>query len=336
MRFRALIAAAALVPFAGPAFAQQQLSINEWEVPWGAEGRPRDPFVDGQGRVWFVGQAGNYIAALDTATGQFRRYELDPGVHPHNLIVDQAGIVWYAGNRAAHIGRLDPATGRITKYAMPDSTVRDPHTMVFDRRGDIWFTAQGGNAIGRLRVRSGEVQLVKVSRPRSRPYGIMMDQRGERPWVVLFGTNRIATVDPDSFRLREYDLPRPEARPRRIGVTSDGGVWYGDYAGGMLGRLDPASGQVEEWPLPSGTRSRPYALLTDNRDRVWLVETGVQPNMFVGFDARTRRFLESRPVPSGGGTVRHMFFDPRTSAIWFGSDAGTIGRAALPPAAATP
>lgn len=336
MSLRSVLAVATLLVLAAPASAQQRLSINEWEVPWGASGRPRDPYVDGQGRVWFVGQAGNYIGVLDTATGQFRRYELDPGVHPHNLIVDSAGIVWYAGNRAAHIGRLDPATGRITKYAIPDSTVRDPHTMVFDRRGNIWFTAQGGNAIGRLAMASGEVRTVRVSAPRSRPYGIVMDPAGERPWVVLFGTNRIATVDPATFELREYALPRAAARPRRVGVTSDGAVWYGDYSGGMLGRLDPASGEVQEWPLPGGPRSRPYALLNDDRDRVWLVETGAEPNVFVGFDTRTRRFIDSRPVPSGGGTVRHMFFDPRSHAIWFGSDAGTIGRAALPPAEATP
>lgn len=334
---RLLIGAIAAATFAAAASAQQPpLTIDEWNVPWGAEGRPRDPYVDGQGRVWFVGQAGNYVAVLDTASGQFRRYELDPGVHPHNLIVDASGIVWYAGNRDAHIGRLDPATGRITKYPMPDSTVRDPHTMVFDRHGDIWFTAQGGNAIGRLRVRSGEVRLVKTSVRGARPYGIMMDPRGERPWVVLFGTNRIATVDPASFELREFTLPRPEARPRRIGITSDGGVWYGDFAGGMLGRLDPVTGTVEEWPLPGGPRSRPYAVMTDDRDRVWVVETGGQPNRFVLFDARRRTFQPAVPVPSGGGTVRHMFFDRRTGGMWFGADVGTIGRARATPAGQIP
>ena len=321
---------------AAPALAQQQLTIDEWNVPWGASTRPRDPFADRHGRVWFVGQTADYIGMLDVATGQFRRFELEPGAGPHNLIVDTAGMVWYAGNRAAYIGRLDPSTGAITRYPMPDSTVRDPHTLVFDRRGDIWFTAQGGNAIGRLTVSTGQVRLVKVPTPRSRPYGIVMDQRGERPWAVLFGTNKIATVDPATFELREFTLPRAAARPRRLGVTTDGAVWYGDYSGGVLGRLDPVSGQVEEWPLPGGATSRPYALVNDNRDRVWLVETGARPNMFIGFDTRSRRFLESRPVPSGGGTVRHMFFDPRTQVIWFGSDAGTIGRATLPPAGVGP
>ena len=46
------------------------VEITEWTVPW-PDSRPRDPYVDRQGRVWFVGQAGNYIATLDPRTAQF-------------------------------------------------------------------------------------------------------------------------------------------------------------------------------------------------------------------------------------------------------------------------
>ncbi len=332
MTGRCLAAAAAFV-LAAPLAAQQPAApavptMTEWPVPW-ERTRPRDPYVDRQGRVWFVGQTGDYVAMLDPVSGQFRRYELDRGTGPHNLIVDAGGTVWYAGNRTGHIGRLDPATGAITKFPMPDTTVRDPHTLVFDRRGDIWFTAQGANVIGHLRVATGEVRLARVSVPRARPYGIMMDPQ-DRPWIVLFGTNRLATVDPASFAVREFAIPRAEARPRRIAITSDGAIWYGDYAGGMLGRFDPRTERFEEWPLPGGPGSRPYAVLQDDRDRVWVFETGAQPNALVGFDARTRRFLPGATVPSGAGTVRHMVFDPASHALWFGTDAGTIGRAVLP------
>jgi len=328
------LAWAAACACAAPLIAQEPSSpqvptMTEWQVPW-ERTRPRDPFMDRQGHVWFVGQAGNYVAMLDPATGRFRRWELDPGTGPHNLIVDGHGIVWYAGNRAAHIGRLDPATGAITKYPMPDSTVRDPHTLVFDRRGDIWFTAQGANVVGRLTVATGEVRLVRFGAPHARPYGIMMDPQ-DRPWIVLFGTNRLATVDPATFVLREFVIPRPEARPRRIAITSDGAIWYGDYAAGMLGRFDPRTERFEEWPLPGGPSSRPYAVMQDDRDRIWVFETGAQPNTLVGFDARARHFLPSASVPSGGGTVRHMVFDQGGRALWFGTDAGTIGRAVLPP-----
>jgi virginiamycin B lyase len=57
------------------------------------------------------------------------------------------------------------------------------------------------------------------------------------------------------------------------------------------------------------------------------VETGSQPNRLIGFDQKTEKFFGLTPIPSGGGTVRHMVFDKRTGQIWFGTDVNTIGRA---------
>lgn len=50
--------------------------IQEWTVPWEAS-RPRDPYVDRQGIVWFVGQRADYVASLDPETGEFERYDLE-------------------------------------------------------------------------------------------------------------------------------------------------------------------------------------------------------------------------------------------------------------------
>ena len=303
------------------------VAITEWTVPW-EKSRPRDPYVAPDGRVWFVGQVGNYVAVLDPKSGKFQRFELEDGALPHNLVVDGKGQVWYAGNGNGHIGRLDPATGKVTRFAMPDG-VRDPHTLVFDRAGNLWFTAQQSARIGRLTTATGKVDVASVA-ARSRPYGIEIDAKGTT-WVVLFGTNTIVSVDPKSMALREYKLPHEAARPRRIALTSDGRVWYVDYTRGFLGRLDPATGKVDEWANPLGPRSLPYAMAVDDRDRLWFVETGNQPNRLVGFDPRASKFFSITDIAeSGAGTVRHMVFHKPTRTIWFGTDAGTIGRATVP------
>ena len=92
---------------------------------------------------------------------------------------------------------------------------------------------------------------------------------------------------------------RAAARPRRIAITSDDVVWYTDYARGYLGRLDPATGGVEEWPSPSGARSRPYGIAALD-DALWYCETGVEPNTLVRFDPATRTF-QTWVIPAGGG-----------------------------------
>ena len=302
------------------------VEIREWDVPWGGT-RPRDPFVDPSGKVWFVGQRGNYVGALDPASGEFRRIELPPGALPHNVIVGPDGAPWYAGNGDAHIGHVDPATGEVTRY---DVGVQDPHTLFFGSGGELWFTAQGANRIGRLDPASGDVRLLEPSVADARPYGIVLDGNG-RPWIALFGTNRIASVDPAAFELHEHELPWPDARPRRIGVTSDGAVWYVDYARGSVGRLSPSTGEIVEWSAPAGRESRPYAMAIDDRDRIWFVETGPEPNRLVGFDPAAGEFFSSTPIPSGGGTVRHMVYHAPTATLWFGTDANTIGRATIRP-----
>jgi virginiamycin B lyase len=324
----AVLALAALVPAAGDSV---KVTITEFTVPW-ENSRPRDPYVDHRGRIWFVGQVGNYIAYLIPSTGEFKRYELDPGVNPHNLIVEASGTVWYAGNRAAHIGKLDPETGTITKYPMPDPAARDPHTLIFDGKGHIWFSVQGGNMVGRLVMATGQVDLVKMPTPNARPYGIVIDRNG-RPWFDEFGTDKIGTLDPKTMELKEYRLPDARARPRRIALTSDGLVWYGDYSRGYLGRIDPKTGEVKEWPAPSGGQSLPYAMASDDQDRVWFVETGPKPNRLVAFDPRSETWVNNTPVlPSGGGTVRHMVYHAPTKTIWFGTDTNQIGKAVIGPA----
>lgn len=300
--------------------------ITEWTVPW-EKTRPRDPYLDQKGRVWFTGQAGNYIAYLEPSTGEFKRFDLEARTNAHNVGVDRHGMVWYTGNMNGRLGRLDPATGKVTTFPMPDSSVRDPHTLVFDRKGDVWFTAQSGNVVGRLTVATGTIQLVRMPQKNSRPYGIVLDSK-DRPWFDEFGTNKIGMIDPATMQLKEYPLPNDRTRPRRIAITSDDVIWYGDYTRGYLGRLDPKSGAVKEYANPGGGVSLPYGMTTDDRDRIWIAETGVQPNRLVVFDPKTESFVAARAKAVSGqpNTVRHMIFHKPSRTIWFGTDANTIVR----------
>ena len=335
MLILALLVALALPVQPGIAQTNTDPELTEWMVPYEAS-RPRDPMVGPNGQVWFVGQTADYVSVLNPETGEFKKYDLEEGAGPHNLVVDDDGMVWYSGNRATHIGMLDPNTGDITKYRMPNEAVRDPHTLIFDSQGDIWFTAQQANYIGKFFKETGEIRLleslqVEASRRgnSSRPYGIVIDSQ-DRPWIALFNTNHIGTVDPETFELKTYELPE-NARPRRIGITSDDIIWYGDWTRGSLGRLDPETGEVTEFEFPNGAESRPYGMAVDDSDRIWIVETGVEPNNFVGFDPMTGKFFSQTSVESGGGTIRHMYFDAETNSVWFGADTNTVGVAKLPP-----
>lgn len=303
------------------------VEIQEWKVPY-ENTRPRDPYVDTQGRVWFCGQGGGYLAYLKPETGEFKKYDLEAGVRPHNLIVDKANNVWFAANTKPFIGKLDPASGNVKRYPMPASTDTDPHTLVFDSHGDIWFTAQWSNYIGKLDTKTGEVKLVHIPIAGARPYGIKIDS-DDQPWVILFGSNKIVGVNSQTMTLTLFNIPRKEARPRRLEITQDNNIWYVDYANGKLGRFEPKTREFKEWTLPGGDHARPYGTAKDDNDNLWIAEGG-SPNKLVGFNPKTEKFIDNTDIPNSQGAVRHMYFHPPSREIWFGEDSNFIARAKVP------
>lgn len=238
--------------------------IREWNVPW-EKTRPRGPAVAPDGKIFFVGQVGNYVARLDPTTGEFTRFEIDPGTNPHNVIVDARGNAWFAGNRNGMIGQLDPVTGKITRYPMPDPAVRDPHTIVIDPQGNLWFTAQNSNYVGHLNTTSGKILLVKMTTPDARPYGIVLDTEG-RPYFDLFGTNKIGTIDPGTMELREYTLP--------YAMTSDdaGRLWFVE-TGAQPNRLVGFDPKTESFfsitAIPSGGGVVRYMVFDQKTRLIW-------------------------------------------------------------------
>ena len=47
-----------------------------------------------------------------------------------------------------------------------------------------------------------------------------------------------------------YDLPRPDASPHDEVFDAEGNVWYSDFNSQFLGRLNPKTGKVVEYPVP--------------------------------------------------------------------------------------
>lgn len=302
------------------------LEFTEWQVPWG-NSRPRDPYVGPDGMVWFVGQISDYVGKLDPKTGNMQKFDI-PDAGPHTVIVDNNGTPWYAGNKDQHIGKMHPQTGKVSRIELPVG-VNDPHTMAFTDDSYIWFTAQHSGYIGRLNMANNQLETIKVPGKNMRPYGLILDSKG-RPWIAFMGDNAIGTVDPETMKLQVIETPTEDSIIRRIGVTSDGRIWWTDAGMGHLGVYDPAEKSMRQWPTPGGEAAGLYAMTVDNQDRIWYVETGLQPNRFIGFDSQTEQFISIDEVPSGGISIRHMVFDEARNAIWFGTDANTIGKAVVP------
>ncbi len=120
------------------------------------------------------------------------------------------------------------------------------------------------------------------------------------PFFVEFGAPKVAGIDPVSMEIHKCPLPNPDARPRRVAITADDVIWYSDFARGYLGRLDPKTGKVTEWPSPGGPQSQPHGIA--------IVPGAVfycESNTLTRFDPKTEKF-QTWVIPAGGGVVRSM------------------------------
>ena len=73
--------------------------------------------------------------------------------------------------------------------------------------------------------------------------------------------------------ITEYDLPRPRIEPHDVIVGSDGGVWYTNFGEENVGRLDPKTGKVTEYTLPTlkpGWPQGSLGLRADHDGNLWI------------------------------------------------------------------
>jgi virginiamycin B lyase len=279
---------------AGQSIDQWQVDIREWDVPGGAPAFPHDPTIGGDGLPWYTGYRSNVLGRLNPGTGAITEFPLPiPNSLPHGLVADADGNIWYTASGSAMIGKLDPKSGHVTEYPMPDRAAADPHTPVFDQKGILWFTVQNSNFVGRLDPATKVITLRRVSIPNAMPHGIVVNSRGV-PLFAMAGTNRIGSIDPQTMDITDYTLP-DGARARRLAVSADDLIWYGDYARGFLGQLNATAGKVTEFPSPGGVKSAPYSIAVTPAGNIWYTESGVSPNTVVLFDRKSKA-MRSWPI----------------------------------------
>ncbi len=88
--------------------------------------------------------------------------------------------------------------------------------------------------------------------------------------TLLFALATIAlaaAVSQLNVSIKEYDVPTPQSRPHDPAVAPDGALWYTGQKADKLGRLDPATGKIKEYPLPPD--SGPHGLVADTAGHIW-------------------------------------------------------------------
>ena len=126
----------------------------------------------------------------------------------------------------------------------------------------------------------------------------------------------------------EYDLPARTRQPHDVIVDSKGTVWYAAFGEQIIGKMDPATGAIAEFTVPTLKPAAPKGILGmrfDEDENLWLAlqfQGGVAK-----FDTRTEKFqVWSLPPDLNGDHVQVNQVSPGRhkvdGKVWL-QDAGT-------------
>jgi virginiamycin B lyase len=126
-----------------------------------------------------------------------------------------------------------------------------------------------------------------------------------------------------SVQIEEWDVPTANSFPHDPAVAPDGSLWFTGMSSNTLGRLDPKTGKIREYPLniPS---SGPHGLVADREGNIWFTAN------FKGYigklDPRTGK-VKDYPMPDPAARDPHTLISDSAGILWFTVQGGNfVGR----------
>src|SRR5262249_28269736 len=116
-------------------------------------------------------------------------------------------------------------------------------------------------------------------------------------------------------RFEHWEVPqgtRPFV-PHDPAAGADGSGWYTAFGANTLGRIDPGTGQIKEFSLPTPD-SRPHGIVAGRQGRIG--DTGSRVGVIGRFDPGTGSVTEYRMPDAAARDPHTLVFDSR-GALWF-------------------
>jgi virginiamycin B lyase len=116
-----------------------------------------------------------------------------------------------------------------------------------------------------------------------------------------------------SITIREWLVPTLGSRPHDPLYTSDGSIWWTGQWANVLGRLNPETGEMKEYPLKT-PKSGPHGLTADREGNIWY--TGNFASRVGKLDPKTGEITEY-PMPDPAARDPHTPIFDQAGNLWF-------------------
>ncbi len=154
------------------------------------------------------------------------------------------------------------------------------------------MTTYANNTIqARVQKRVSEVEFPQDRARKVAEYLATVNLSKSDTWSYPLQTLPRPTGAATRVVITEYTLPRATIAPHDVRTDANGFVWYSDFVENDLGRLDPKTGALEEFPYPElkpGFPTGSLALEPDSDGNLWLAmmfQAGLAK-----FDMKTKTF----------------------------------------------
>jgi virginiamycin B lyase len=127
-------------------------------------------------------------------------------------------------------------------------------------------------------------------------------------------SKRAPVLIPGDTRIQftEWQVPTLGQRARDPVQASDGVIWWAGQWGNLIGRIDPATGAMKEYPLPKG--SMPHSVTVDHLDNVWY--TGNNNGTIGKLDPKTEK-ISVYKMPDPAARDPHTAIFDKDGILWF-------------------
>ncbi len=204
-------------------------AVKTYPLPAARHANLNTAAFDGEGTLWFTGQAGVY-GSVEPSSGRVRVFDAPGGRGPYGIAATPDGDVYYASLAGSHIARIDTASGRATRID-PPTAGQGARRVWSDSRGHIWVSEYNAGKVGvydpgaktwREWDLPGEAQT----------YAVFVDDE-DIVWLSDFGANTLVRFDPKTERFTTVALPANPANVRQI-LGRPGEVWGAESAADAL------------------------------------------------------------------------------------------------------
>jgi len=174
---------------------------------------------------------------------------------------DVDGKVWTKTVGTQHIFRLDLKTGKWERFQpldyLPAASAparASIYQVISDSQNNVWMAEFQAGHLGKIDAKTTKVTWYPLPTKNARARRMNIDDQ-DRIIVTEYRGNKVATFDTRSEKFTEYDLP-PHTYPYRANFDKNGEIWASTMHTDRVVRLDPKTGNVAQYLMPSDTNMR--------------------------------------------------------------------------------